>query len=251
LDEKEKLEINNFSDKSERLTFAISTILNSVTAGLAMITNDPTTAINSSITVLSNITGFGISKQLNKYVLSLGSDFARLETDYSNFKIENLKNNEMMSTVILQSIQIAIRNHQKEKHDALRNAVLNTAIKNENDDQTLTFLRYIDELTPLHIRILKFIESNKNEIMDIFEQNKDSSGQKYSLDDPLVEYLESHFPETVGTSQIYIRDLMNRSLVNWERMLIGHDLLNVAQNGLSTAGQSFLKYIESPFKIGS
>jgi hypothetical protein len=55
----------------------------------------------------------------------------------------------------MHATQAAIRNHQKEKLEALRNAVLNSAEKNALDeDIKLMFVSLIDTFTPWHLRIL-------------------------------------------------------------------------------------------------
>jgi hypothetical protein len=80
-----------------------------------------------------------------------------------DFKIENLANNEMFITTFTCALTIAIRNHQEEKIEALRNAVLNTALINstEEEDLHLMFLNFVDAFTPWHIRILVFFNNPK------------------------------------------------------------------------------------------
>jgi len=242
--------ISNHKDsKKEKMNFVMSTIFNTAMAGFGAISSNPLSAIDSSLSVFSNIVGFSISNNLKKYVYSLAEDMVRLESEISDFKIENLRNNDFVATTVLQSIQIAVRNYQNEKHEALRNAVLNTAINQERADEKLTYLRYIDELSPLHIKILKFLENNSPDLVNIYEKNKNTVTEQYGSQDPLIEYFENQIPESKDSSHIYIRDLMNRSLLNWERMMLGHDLLNVAINGVSESGHSFLRFIESPLRI--
>jgi len=52
--------------------------------------------------------------------------------------------------------QVAIRNHQSGKLEALRNAVLDSALSNEpEEDMQLMFLNFVDVLTLSHLRMLK------------------------------------------------------------------------------------------------
>ncbi|MGP8070202.1 MAG: hypothetical protein ACLP5V_09955 [Candidatus Bathyarchaeia archaeon] len=80
-----------------------------------------------------------------------------LEAKQTGFKIEQLASNQLFLTVVMQSTVAALRNHQKEKLDALQNAVVNTArgIDLEENLQLL-FLDMIDSLTPLHLNILGY-----------------------------------------------------------------------------------------------
>ncbi|HET7057475.1 MAG TPA: hypothetical protein VFI05_02010, partial [Nitrospiraceae bacterium] len=69
---------------------------------------------------------------------------------------EKLAANETFVTVAMQASQMAIRNHQKEKLRALRNAVLNSALPNPpQEDEQMIFLRLVDQLTPWHLRVLR------------------------------------------------------------------------------------------------
>ncbi|NES08351.1 MAG: hypothetical protein F6K22_39755 [Okeania sp. SIO2F4] len=70
-------------------------------------------------------------------------------------------------TTFKKAIRIAECEHQQEKLEALRNAVLNSAIPNSfKDDIQAIFLRWIDEFTVSHIRlfrILHYIDNYKEE----------------------------------------------------------------------------------------
>lgn len=72
---------------------------------------------------------------------------------------EKLKNNEKFLDVMLQTTSLALKTSEKEKIDALRNALLNTA-KGESPDITKSqiFLNQIDRFTTWHIKILKLID---------------------------------------------------------------------------------------------
>jgi len=91
-------------------------------------------------------------------------DLAKTVDDLCN-KVENLtpeklsKNDEFISAYLLAS-NIAIRSHQKEKLAALRAAVKNTVLITDYDDsKKMIFIRVIDEMTPLHFRLLTFLSS--------------------------------------------------------------------------------------------
>lgn len=74
-----------------------------------------------------------------------------------NLTIENLTTNESFITSLVYATHIAIKNHQHEKLNALKNIVLNNVGVNSVDDDTkLIFLNYIDIFTTQHIVLLKF-----------------------------------------------------------------------------------------------
>ena len=83
-------------------------------------------------------------------------------------KLENLQASEQFVTIVAQATTIAIRTHQKEKLDSLRYAIENSALAPNNDeDLHLTFIRYIDELTPSHLSLLSFFIKNEQSLVQL------------------------------------------------------------------------------------
>jgi len=73
--------------------------------------------------------------------------------------LESLGENAAFVTTALQATQIALRTHQEEKLEALRNAVVNSASDRSLDDDTRSiFLTFVDAFTPTHLRILKYFQ---------------------------------------------------------------------------------------------
>ncbi|TOO00399.1 hypothetical protein CGH46_22250, partial [Vibrio parahaemolyticus] len=77
-----------------------------------------------------------------------------------NLTPEKLSEHDAFISAYLQASNIAVRTHQEEKIKALNNAVKNTVLNNEIDETLkLMFIRFIDEMTPLHFRILHFLST--------------------------------------------------------------------------------------------
>lgn len=72
-------------------------------------------------------------------------------------KLEELQNNDLFITVVAQASRVAVGNHQREKLEALKNAIVSSASLHEKEDIQLIFIRYIDELTPSHLYLLRFL----------------------------------------------------------------------------------------------
>lgn len=76
------------------------------------------------------------------------------------FDPRDLAGNEQFVSTVLATTIVAMKSHQQEKIDALRNAVVNSALPGSPADfEQMLFLRLIDELTPLHMRVLTFLRS--------------------------------------------------------------------------------------------
>jgi hypothetical protein len=63
-------------------------------------------------------------------------------------------------SAVIEASRSAISTHKQDKRDALRNALLNIALhRSADEDQQQTFLRYIEELTVWHLRILVLFQN--------------------------------------------------------------------------------------------
>ena len=81
---------------------------------------------------------------------------------FNELKPENLANNEVFQSAFAASARIAVQTHQKEKLEALCNALLNTVImKNLDENFKLLFFNYIDDMTVLHMDVVKFFRERK------------------------------------------------------------------------------------------
>jgi hypothetical protein len=94
-----------------------------------------------------------LTKRRDEWFKSLALRLRDLELEF-----DRLGDNPAFITTVMHATQVALRTHQQEKLDALRNAVMNAATGNtpEEDLQSL-FLTFIEEFTPTHLRILNLI----------------------------------------------------------------------------------------------
>ena len=109
-----------------------------------------------------------LSKRKDEWILSIATGLISLKEKVDGFSIESLSQDENFVTTVMHASQVAVRNHHKEKLKALRNAVLNAATTSSKEDNlNLMFIRYIDELTPHHFRVLKFFCDNEGELSHV------------------------------------------------------------------------------------
>ena len=99
-----------------------------------------------------------IEKRKEEWLVKLSSAIEEICTKVADLTPEKLSQHELFISAYLQASNIAVRTHQKEKLDSLINAVKNSVI-NESLDETkkLIFIRLIDDMTPLHLRVLHFL----------------------------------------------------------------------------------------------
>ncbi len=154
--------------------------------------------------------------------------------------IEDLQENEVFISAVANASQIALRNHQKEKREALRSALINSVASETLDESLLNqFLNYIDILTVWHIRILRAFRSPQPRKQD----------ERYSpISTSLAEVLEETYPELHGkrsTYDVYWRDLYARGLVNTDN-LHGATSQGAYSKRTTELGDQFLDFISHP-----
>lgn len=192
--------------------------------------------------VLSLIIAPPLSKRQEKWIESIAQGLANLQDKVDGFKLENLSENESFITTVMHATQAAIRNHQKEKVEALRNAVLNSALPNAPDeDLQQIFLNFVDELTPWHIRILTLFD---NPVAVTKQRNIDYSNKLTSSTTTLVEQV---YPGLQGKQEFYrqvFNDLATRGLATIPTGMMTPQ--GVLSSRTSSTGKEFLKFITLP-----
>ena len=99
-----------------------------------------------------------IDKRKEAWLRELASTVDELCNTVEGLSPEKLSQNELFVSAYLQASNIAIRAHQDKKLKALRAAVKNTVLLESYDEsKKLIFIRIIDEMTPLHFKILDFL----------------------------------------------------------------------------------------------
>jgi hypothetical protein len=189
-----------------------------------------------------------LEKRRNEWMVEIFSRIKELEGEKGKeeFKIENLAKNEVFISMFLYATQVAMRTHQKEKRDALRNAVINSAFPNSLDeDLQLIFLNMIDTFTPWHIRILKFYQDPKRWFKKL--------GKDPVYNGNPAEALLRAFPDLSSKQSLYeqiINDLNSRGLLSLDKPILYTTVTSPGDLSRTTeVGNAFLQFIESPDEV--
>ena len=190
-----------------------------------------------------------LARRRDRWLQSLADALAELQEKVEGFSVERLAEREEFISAALQASRAAVETHQKEKLEALRDAVLNIALGHSPDeDQQAIFLGYIANLTGWHIRILRFLQAP--------QQVAAGSGIRIgpTIAGALAPILEQCFPDLHGRRDFYgqiVRDLNNRGFLN-----SGDDVLHVMMtaSGLvakrtTVLADQFLAFIEAPAEL--
>jgi hypothetical protein len=173
----------------------------------------------------------------------LADGFQELKDRLDAAEFEALRHNELFVTVIFNATQAAMRTHQPEKLEALRAAVMNAALPMGPDEHTqLMFIRFIDELTALHLRILSYGRDPAAwYARHNIEKPNMISGARSAV-------LEVALPELKGRGDVYnqaMNDLNARGLIGVpiSGMVSQHALYDKLTSPL---GDRFLDFITAP-----
>jgi hypothetical protein len=187
-----------------------------------------------------------LTRRKDEWVKSIADGLKELEAKVDGFKIENLANNESFITTVMYASQVAIRNHQKEKLDALRNAIINSALGVDIDQDTQQmFLEYIDSLTPSHLKVLGFLDDPRG-----YGQRNGVHFGNY-MGGAVSTILEEAIPELRDKRSFYdqlFTDLFNRGLTGTDKndMNATGTESGMFSRRTTDTGRAFLKFITSP-----
>jgi hypothetical protein len=113
--------------------------------------------------ILAAIVHPPLQKRLEQWREDIAAAIRKLQD--SNFEIDALLQDEGFATMVIQATVVVLRNHHQEKREALRNAIVNTALSTQGaSDLHLAFVRFVDELSPAHVRLLRAIKYREREI---------------------------------------------------------------------------------------
>jgi hypothetical protein len=184
-----------------------------------------------------------IAKRRNEWMEEVAEALQKLAGE-KKITLDTLKDDPAFIDSVLQATQAAIRSHQQTKRDALRNAVLNSALPGSPDSSTqLMFISFIDRFTEWHIRIL-----------DLFS-DPPRWAAKHSIVFPalmaggLSHILLHAFPELTGRDPFYRQiwtDLNGSGLLNTPS--IGGTMTGAGLVAKRTTdfGDQFLRFISEP-----
>lgn len=188
-----------------------------------------------------------LAKRRDKWVQSIAEGLEELRAKIEGFDVEALRDNPAFVTAVMHATQAAIRNHQEEKLEALRNAVLNVACANApHEDLQLMFLNFVDTLTPWHLRILRFFQNPTG-----YGAAKGIKYPAWHMGGPST-VLEYTFQELRGQRGFYdqvVSDLFSRGLMNSDTSAL-HTTMTAAgmfDKRITPMGENFLRFISSPY----
>lgn len=210
-------------------------------AGLGMIP----VAGAAATELLNAIVAPPLEKRRNKWMEEIGQALRVLE-EKMGIVLESLQQNEEFIDVALEATRIAIKTSNQEKREALKNAILNSALPNPPEESLQKmFLSFIDTLTIWHLKLLELF----NDPPAYIEKHRvNFSG--YSMG-AMSHLIENTFPELRGRRDLYDliwKDLYSRALVTTEGLHTMMSGSGIIAKRTTEIGKLFLEYIKNPIE---
>lgn len=188
-----------------------------------------------------------LERRKQAWLENLASVIEELKEQVDGVTEEKLSKDEQFITMSIQASQIAMRTHKQEKIEALRAAILHSALPGApEEDQQAIFLNLIDELTPWHLNLLALLDNPAQwmEKHDVRQPNWDMGG--------VSRVIEHCFPRLRGDAgrEFYdqlFRDLKAAGLVAQgdylHTTMTGQGMVASRTTGL---GEAFISFITNP-----
>jgi hypothetical protein len=168
-----------------------------------------------------------LEKRRDAWLEQLYDSLKRLEKQVEGFRISDLSQNEAFISATIQATQIALRTHQQQKREALRNSVLNVFRDKSLDEEKQTFFfSLIDLFTVTHLELLRlFADPARFPV-----QRRTELREHRAMTDPIVLDLNS-------------RGLLEDPRPYAARMRESQEGLVTANWTLSSLGREFLSFV--------
>ena len=212
------------------------------------------------------IFGSPITDRRDEFLYLVLHNIEDLRETVQGFNPYNLAENEAFKSTFLHAIEVAIRTHQEEKKEALKNAVLNSALPGSIDDNLqLMFLKLLDGFSPWHLKILGFIKNpeewvKNNNPTTNFQEDWKTSRDKYpgyyivrlfpDLKDEDIEFCNQVVKDLETNGLVYVKDVSHLQNIPGLRLPGNQPVMTYyAPPEITNYGILFLLFIEEPKKF--
>lgn len=163
-----------------------------------------------------------------------------------NIDLEQLQKDDRFVDTVMQATQVALRTSQTEKREALRNAIVNSALPHSPDEsERQMFIHLIDQFTPWHLKLLDFFDDPPKWF--------DRHGRKqpnYGITSALSTVIEEAYPELKPRQPFYeqVCDELDASglckISKSLKTMMSADGWKSSRT--SERGKAFLRFIQDP-----
>jgi hypothetical protein len=193
-----------------------------------------------------------LEKRKEEWTIAVATGLVEMQQKIKSLTLENLLENEVFTSTLLQASEVARRNHREEIRTALRNAVLNSALPSAPDDsRQKMFVNLLDRMTEWHILLLKSCELGEFPTIDFSNPRwiiTVTSGEVPIIDRLLdiAKKARSDASEDIWFYVTIVQDLFSWGLVANFFPRVGMMTKKEYKPKLTSLGIDFLKQINAP-----
>lgn len=196
--------------------------------------------------ILSEIFDFLVSTPLEKrkeeWLIELNNGVQRLQETVEDFKLENLIENELFQTIVLDATHTALKTHQQLKRQALCNACINSAKGiNISEDKQLIFIKIIDQLTDMDIKLLLFLYNPDSFLPELDEGNEEIRYGNRAFNEITNIYPDLEGEESLLVSRMH--HLIGLGIMKDSSKQIDNRSLGDIYDLMTDLGREFMEYI--------
>ena len=185
-----------------------------------------------------------LERRQHRYVEAIATGLEAMYGRVAN--LEERISSDAFVTAFLHAAYISMRTHQREKRQALQNAVLNVAAgAAPDDDLQLVFLHLIDQFTPWHLRLLGYLD---DPVTWLERHGRALPGSSSADGVSLVAYAFPELGVRDSSTAIYLDHLATQGLLHeaWNEWAPYRALGTRGASRTSDLGKQFLAFIASP-----
>lgn len=191
--------------------------------------------------VLSLLLSPPVMRRRDEWYVQLASVVDEINRRTKNFDIETLHQNEQFISATIEATRIATSTHHAEKRTMLRNILVKIGMTCDIDeDLQFIYLRLVDSLAPIQIKVLEFFWRGNQRLAAI-------NGGSLPMGNQQLEFVERVFPEIRGKGHLVeqmIQDLRSKGLCTAQSITAG-----MGSQVMTNHGIGFLGFIMSPDEI--
>jgi hypothetical protein len=189
-----------------------------------------------------------LARRREGWLRDLALTVADVQREMPNLTPESLQNNDQFISAVLSATVIAVRTHRKEKLHALRNAAVSSLLNPDIDeDLQEMFMRYVDDFTPWHLRVLQAFHDPNGHFRQIGSPIvwlADRNGTLWSSCKAVHTFMYEGFPELASQVQFLdtvLHDVGVRHLIPVQKLF--HEALPDVGPYTTLTGVKFMRFI--------
>ena len=184
-----------------------------------------------------------IERRRDEWMHNVGEQLRLLEMNHG-VSLEDLQQNDEFIDTVMQATQVAMRNSQQDKRQALQNAIANSALPHSPDEaDRQLFLDLIDRFTVWHLHILKLFDDPPA----WFEANNKTPKSYHAAS--LSTVLHEAYPELADRRDLYDqiwKELHVSGLTNTPSLHGTMSGSGLMEKRTTSRGQAFIRFITDP-----